>query len=449
MRTMQRILVLSLVCAVAVPFAAADLEAYVTKPDDSFGFEVHAVEQAGMAKAHVLKLTSQTWQGQTWTHWLTLFVPNTIKRPGHAMLLINGGENGNGPEYKGGQAAVLGQMAAMTGTIAANLEQVPNQPLFGGMTEDEIISYTFEQYLEGKGDDWPLLLPMAKSAVAAMDAIQAYTRDELGNEVDKFFVTGGSKRGWTTWLSAVVDDRIFGIAPVVIDTLNLPEQSVHQLKSYGRYSEMIEDYTDRDIQSSRDSEAGVKLVQIVDPITYCDRLTLPKLLVMGTNDPYWCADSANLYIGDLQGETHLYYGANVGHNININGVATITKFYENLIDGKPMPEYEWKNNDDGSLTVTWNGGGAQPLLWKAASDTRDFRESEWTSEPLEGDGELTVQLDEPEEGWMAYYVELSYKGGIAPYGVCTNVTILPDRYPFPNLTHEAFLSQQTAIGAGE
>jgi PhoPQ-activated pathogenicity-related protein len=424
----------------------ADLEAYVNKPDDSFAFELTAVEQVGAAKAHVIKLTSQTWQGHVWTHWLSVYVPAEIKRPGHAMLLVNGGDNGNGARYNQGEGPVLAQAAAMTGTITANLEQVPNQPLFGGMKEDAIISYTFEQYLNGEGSDWPLLLPMAKSAVAAMDAIQAYTRDELDSEVSKFFVTGGSKRGWTTWLSAAVDDRIFGIAPVVIDTLSLPEQSVHQLKSYGKYSEMIKDYTERDIQGARNSEAGVDLVQLVDPITYCEQLTLPKMIVLGTNDPYWCADSANLYLPQLQGETHLYYGANVGHNINLNGVATVTKFYENLIDGESMPEYSYENNDDGSLKVTWNGDGATPKLWKAASATRDFRESEWVSETLEGDGEVIVTLDEPDEGWIAYYVELSYKGGMAPYGVCTNVTILPDRYPFPDLTHEQYRQSITAAG---
>ncbi len=440
---------IALTFTLLVPQSLADLESYVAQPDDSFQFELHAVESVGLAKAHVLRVTSQTWQGEEWNHWVTVYVPNTIKRPGYALMLINGGENGNDAKFKEGQAAVLGQLAAVTGSIMVNLEQVPNQPLFGDMTEDEIISYSFDQYLAGKGDDWPLLLPMTKSAVRAMDAVQAYTRDELKKEVSKFFVTGGSKRGWTTWLSAVVDDRVFGIAPVVIDTLNMPEQTEHQLKSYGKYSEMIQDYTDRDIQSSRDSERGVKLVQMVDPISYCDKLTLPKLLVMGTNDPYWCADSANLYISDLQGETHLYYGANVGHNINVNGVATVTKFYENLIDGESMPDYEWTNNDDGSLTVKWNGEGATPLLWKATAAGRDFRQSEWTSEPLEGDGEVTVSLGDPEEGWVAYYVELSYKGGIAPYGVCTNVTVLPDRYPFADLTHEEFRSRVTTAGSGE
>ena len=35
-------------------------------------------------------------------------------------------------------------------------------------------------------------------------------------KVDQFFVAGGSKRGWTTWTTAVVDPRVVAIVPMVI-----------------------------------------------------------------------------------------------------------------------------------------------------------------------------------------------------------------------------------------
>lgn len=38
--------------------------------------------------------------------------------------------------------------------------------------------------------------------------------------VEKFLVSGASKRGWTAWLVGGVDDRVVAIAPIVMDMLN-------------------------------------------------------------------------------------------------------------------------------------------------------------------------------------------------------------------------------------
>jgi len=54
----------------------------------------------------------------------------------------------------------------------AVLLQVPEEPIFGGLVEDQIISYTFAQFFLTNDPEWLLLLPMTKSAVRGMDAVQ-------------------------------------------------------------------------------------------------------------------------------------------------------------------------------------------------------------------------------------------------------------------------------------
>ena len=74
----------------------------------------------------------------------------------------------------------------------------------------------------------PLLLlrmPMTKAVVRAMDAVTDYAQKSFGVHLEKFVVGGASKRGWTTWTTGVVDKRCAAIVPVVMDLLNLAENT--------------------------------------------------------------------------------------------------------------------------------------------------------------------------------------------------------------------------------
>src|SRR5207249_1150909 len=102
-----------------------------------------------------------------------------------AILYIDGGtwrdslaQPPKAGEEKLPSAALLIASAAESAEVpVAVLLQVPEEPIFNGLREDGIISYTFLKFLETSDPEWPALLPMVKSAVRAMDAVQTYAHD--------------------------------------------------------------------------------------------------------------------------------------------------------------------------------------------------------------------------------------------------------------------------------
>src|SRR6185503_7960289 len=226
----------------------------------------------------------------------------------------------------------------------AFLYHVPNQPIFD-KKEDALIAETFVRYLETKDDSWPLLFPMAKSLVKAMDAVQDVIRKEWKEEVKGFIVSGASKRGWTTWLTAASDPRVCAIAPMVIDTLNMTAQLPHQLKMYGKLSDSIRDYTERGLVPMKDTPEEKRMWTWVDPFTYKSKYTMPKLVVLGTNDPYWSTDALNLYWDALPAQKWISYSPNAGHNLVATGdakgpwraLSNLAAFVRHQISGQPIP----------------------------------------------------------------------------------------------------------------
>ena len=145
-------------------------------PTPSFAWKVVETKPLpGGVTGHQLLLTSQTWQGAAWTHDLQIYEPAEVKYPDHMLLFITGGANKlDNPVFRHNAEGLA--FAKACGARVAVLPQVPNQPLLGGKTEDDLIAETFTRYLETKDDTLPLLQPMVKSAVKAMDAVQEWAK---------------------------------------------------------------------------------------------------------------------------------------------------------------------------------------------------------------------------------------------------------------------------------
>ncbi len=411
----------------------ADLAGYVKQADDSFSFEVVERRPVDGGEVIIASLVSQTWQGIPWRHWLAVFCPETMTYTDNMVLVVGGGNVQDAPPDLGrGESQAAAMVARQIQSAVAVVSAVPNQPLFGGMREDEIIAYTYDKFIKGEGDDWPLLLPMAKSAVKAMDALQQIMRSERNQEVKGFMLTGGSKRGWTSWLTAASgDSRVVAIAPAVIDMLNIVPQMKHQKACYGVYSEQIDDYTELGLQERMIGQEGDALRAIVDPYSYRDKLLMPKMVVLGTNDPYWTVDAASFYFPGLKGEKHLIYQPNTGHDVNLDGISAMAHFFLAVQRGAAYPAISWTVPEPGRLQVTWEESGGTAYLWQASSATRDFREAAWTSQALSGIKIAEAAVAAPDSGWTAFYVEVRWPGeGGFPYGNCTEMTVLPETLPF-------------------
>jgi len=420
------------------PAASESLARYVNTADPAFEWRVRREGKLGGTTATELIMTSQNWQGTKWQHQLYLLKPASWDgKSSHALLFITGGSwrdeyaaEPTGDESLPGEARLLALVAEKLQTPVAVLKQVPNQPLFENRYEDAIIALTFKKFIETGDDTWPLLLPMAKSAVRAMDATQAFAKQEWSADLKTFTVTGASKRGWTTWLTGAVDPRATAIAPMVIDMLNMPRQMKHQVDTWGDFSEQIEDYTQLNLQKQLDTPAGKQLQAIVDPYVYRKALVQPKLILLGTNDRYWPLDALNLYWDDLSGPKYILYLPNNGHGLNdyVRLIGTMAALHRSVIGTAAMPDMKWgftEGADGVKLVVSADPVPAKVNIWHATSATRDFRDAKWTSVPSSSEGtSFAYQLAAPVSGYKAFYGEAEFGAGDDLFHLSTNVRIL-------------------------
>ncbi|MBI5706988.1 MAG: hypothetical protein HZC36_08370 [Armatimonadetes bacterium] len=362
--------VLALTAAFLANLAAGDL-----KPEGALDryIQAHPLVRAARGSGG-LALTSQRWQGKEWHHDVTEATPSKLRHRGIAVLAITGGTQNSKDK------AWAKRIADKAGLPVFSLFDVPNQPIWDKW-EDDLVAHTFAEYLRTGDENWPLLFPMANSAVRAMDAIQKDSA-KLPNPIKRFVITGESKRGWTTWLLGTVQDkRIVGIAPFIYDNLNIPAQLAHQQKLWGHYSPMYEAYKDQGLLDILNTEPGKRLVAMVDPYARIGRLKVPVLNVIGSSDPFWAVDATGLYWGKIKSPKAIVVMPNKGHDFpgDKNSENALAAFARSCAGEFRMPTTLFV----GSAELK---GARHKWLWTAVSKSADFSKSVWTRAPLKGDG---------------------------------------------------------------
>ncbi|HEX5273195.1 MAG TPA: PhoPQ-activated pathogenicity-related family protein [Gemmataceae bacterium] len=453
---MKRLHAAFVLCALALP-AAADppakktpLDDYLARPDPTYAWKLVKTTPGDGVTSYVLDLKSQSWRSPpevdrpVWQHWLTIARPDKVTAD-TALLVIGGGRNGG--EAPAAAPADAADRARRTGTVVVSLGQVPNQPLVfnkdgQGRSEDDLLAYCHIRFLETGDPTWVARLPMVKSAVKAMDAATEFLASADGGKVavKHFVVTGGSKRGWTTWLTGAVDPRVKAIVPVVIDVLNVRPSMMNHYAAYGFWAPAVGNYAvQHKVMDRWDSPRMAELNAIEDPYSYLDRLTLPKYVVNAAGDQFFTPDSSKFYFDDLKGPKYLRYVPNGDHSLRGTDAAdSVLAFYRAIVTGAPLPKFGWTMGKDGSITVTTETKPREVNLWQATNPkARDFRlmtiGKAYRSSPLRPDekGVYVGRVAKPEAGWTAFFVELVFDSGDekAPYKFTTQVQVVPDVLP--------------------
>jgi PhoPQ-activated pathogenicity-related protein len=405
------------------------LQDYVDSSDDAFKWKLVNTTELDAGRVYELRLTSQKWHDIFWKHAVEIYEPGNLLFPKHALLFVTGGSEPGPPGEKDVQMGL--KLASTCGARVVMLHQMPNQPLLGNRKEDDLITETWLRYLDTGDETWPLLFPMVKSAVRTMDAVQELSRSEFTQQIDQFVITGASKRGWTSWLTPVADKRVIATAPIVIDVLRFRAQMNHQLETWGSFSEQIIDYTKKGLvkrpgeaESRRESALRI----MMDPFTYRKELTLPKLLIVGTNDPYWVVDAMNLYWKDLEGRKYIRQVPNAGHGLEggqDRALTTLAVFFRHVVSAQELPDFSWKIGEDNrQLTLTMSAS-VKPLtvrFWTARSDDTDFRDEQWSSSELfETDSSWVGMTELVMSGHVAVFGEMEFDFSGHPWSLTTLV----------------------------
>ncbi len=433
------------------------LKDYVLAGDETFRYTVVNTIKGENWTEYKVKMVSGTWLTKLevdtpeWWHWLNIIVPDDIQESESMMIIGGGSRNDTVPLQTDGW---LIEAAIATGSILTTVSNIPCQPIDflgdkkGGRYEDDLISFGWRQYLESGGSEdkqvWLARFPMTRAVVRAMDVVQEISKSAI-IPVERFFITGASKRGWTTWTTAAVDDRVMGIAPIVIDLLNIVPSFNHHWRCYGEWSPAVDDYVSEGIMNWLNTEEFKGLLDIVGPYSFRDQLTMPKLLVNATCDEFFVTDSWKFYWDNLQGEKFLQYVPNGNHGLKgAYEPISLISFYHAVITEATVPEFNWSIAGDTIYMQVDPASNYSISKWEAINKTdRDFRKyvvgEAWKKEELnkKPSGNYAIRITTPESGFKGALLEIVFNPDSEfPLTFTSGTLVTPERYPFARFDPE-------------
>lgn len=191
-----------------------------------------------------------------------------------------------------------------------------------------------------------VIYPMAKATLLQIKAAQEFIRQENFAQLEAgWFVSGISKRGWTSYMVAGANQSIttiLGIVPFNPIIPTLIKEMHHQYKSYGGFSFVFNEYVDAQLLPIIDSDLMQRAANLVDPLFFQDNLkNVPKMIVTSSNDEFMMMEWSQYWYDKFEGETHLMITPNAEHFLftNIPGaMSAASTFIKSIQSGHKTEE---------------------------------------------------------------------------------------------------------------
>ena len=173
-----------------------------------------------------IEFTSFEWAGEKWRHKATLLIPDRIPEQycGAGVILSE-------PAVfeKADPGWRYAELAVLMGIPALLVGDENSGRRFGIQGDGNLMGHAQKMFLKTGDPRWIGYAWLAKIMVRAATAFQAAKQVP----VDRFVITGGSKRGEASWIAAAVDDRIAGAYPTSWNAGNMEKWLALKAERWG------------------------------------------------------------------------------------------------------------------------------------------------------------------------------------------------------------------------
>lgn len=423
---------------------------YIDSTKNEFSYEIEDVFYEDEWTGYHIRMTSGEWldskkvENVDWLHYVDIVIPKETQTDTGIMFIDSGVNDEN--YFRLDSTSV--SYALRTKSVIVNIHNIPAQPVNflasdqESFYEDDLIAYAWNQFLEGgakqKDIEWLPRLPMTRAVVRSMDLAQEITLQNNVNVKD-FVVSGASKRGWTAWTTAAVDDRVVAVVPMVIDMLNMVPSFENHYRSYGEFSPAVQSYVNYNIQDWMETDEFKTLMSYVEPYYFKEKFTMPKYLINAGSDEFFSTDSWRFYYDELPGDKLLRYVPNTNHSLNGRYLNDdLISYFYRIINDIDMPTLKWELNDNNLNVALDYEGNYNVSIWNAKNQNgRDFRlwqEGElWQKINIQksNDNNYQVEIKDKSNGYEAIMMEFTIDPESEfPLIISTGPFVIPESYPF-------------------